>query len=99
MPLDLVNYEKAARAAVRNFWSSRESARQRQIEQGKADQGERASVTAGKNMNGFIDLFRNVIIANGLPPESIFLKKAALTLPGFFVRRNCGTCLLLMRDV
>jgi len=84
MPLDLVNYEKAARAAVRNFWSSRESARQRQIEQGKADQGERASVTAGKNMNGFIDLFRNVIIANGLPPESIFLKKAALTLPGFF---------------
>lgn len=36
------------------FWGNREKARQKQIETGKADQGERAGVTAGKNMDGFV---------------------------------------------
>lgn len=84
MPLDLANYEKTAKVAVRDFWNNRDSAKQKQMESGKADQGERAGVTAGKNMNGFVGLFRDVIVANGLPEDSICLKQAVLTLPGFF---------------
>ena len=84
MSLDLANFEKTAKQAVRDFWINRNSAKQKQQESGKADQGERAGVTAGKNMNGFVNLFRDVIIANGLADENICLKRSVLTLPGYF---------------
>lgn len=84
MSLNLVNYEQQAREAIKAFWGSREAARRKQIESGKADQGERAGVTAGKNMDGFIALIINIVRANGLPKAEIHLKRAALTLPGFF---------------
>ena len=84
MPIDLVNYEEKAREAVQVFWASREQARRKQIEAGKADQGERAGVTAGKNMDGFIALVTHVVRANGLPLAHIHLKRRVLTLPGYF---------------
>lgn len=48
MALDLVNYDQKSREAVKAFWGNREAARQKQIEAGRADQGERAGVTAGR---------------------------------------------------
>jgi type II restriction enzyme len=84
MTLDLVDYERKASEAVKAFWGNREAARQKQIEAGKADQGERASVTAGKNMDGFLALILDVIKANGLAHAEIHLKRAVLTLPGYF---------------
>ena len=84
MSIDLVNFEEKAREAVRTFWSNREKARQKQTESGKADQGERAGVTAGKNMDGFIALVSHVVRANGLPNASIHLKRRVVTLPGYF---------------
>ncbi len=84
MPLDLVDFEARAGEAVRAFWTSRERARQRQIEAGRADQGERAGVTAGTNMNGFTSLVIDVVRANGLGQAEIHQKRALLTLPGFF---------------
>lgn len=66
MALDLVSYERKAREAVQAFWGNREAARKMQIESGKADQGERAGVTAGKNMDGFIALVCDIVRANGL---------------------------------
>ncbi|MGE0082325.1 MAG: PaeR7I family type II restriction endonuclease [Thiohalomonadaceae bacterium] len=84
MALDLVNYERKARAAVQAFWGNREAARKKQIESGKADQGERAGVTAGKNMDGFIALVCDIVRANGLAHADIHQKRALLTLPGYF---------------
>ncbi|MBJ6725404.1 PaeR7I family type II restriction endonuclease [Geomesophilobacter sediminis] len=84
MALDLVDYENKAREAVKAFWGNREAARVKQIEAGKADQGERAGVTAGKNMDGFIALVIDVIRANGLADAEIHQKRALLTLPGYF---------------
>lgn len=84
MAIDLVDYERKAREAVQAFWGNREAARQKQIESGKADQGERAGVTAGKNMDGFIALILDIIHANGLAHANIHQKRAVLTLPGFF---------------
>ena len=84
MTLDLADYERKARKAVRTSWANRDLARRRQIHSGKADQGERAGVTAGKNMDGFIAMIRDVICANGLEHADIHLSRAALTLPGYY---------------
>lgn len=84
MALDLVKYEQKARKTVKAFWGNREAARQRQIESGKADQGERAGVTAGKNMDGFLALVLDIIKANGLADAEIHRNRAMLTLPGYF---------------
>ncbi len=84
MGLDLVDYERKAREAVQAFWGNREAARQKQIQSGKTDQGERAGVTAGKNMDGFIALVLDIVRANGLSNADIHRQRAALTLPGYF---------------
>ena len=84
MALNLVDYEQKAHEAVKAFWGNREAARQKQIESGKADQGERAGVTAGKNMDGFLALILDIIKANGLAHAEIYQKRAMLTLPGYF---------------
>lgn len=84
MALDLVDYEQKAHEAVKAFWGNREAAKQKQIESGKADQGERAGVTAGKNMDGFLALILDIIKANGLAHAEIYQNRAMLTLPGYF---------------
>ncbi|MCT9263214.1 PaeR7I family type II restriction endonuclease [Acinetobacter junii] len=84
MTLNLVNYEKKAEEAIKLFWGSREAAKLKQINTGKADQGERAGVTAGKNMDGFLELILEVIQQNGLGHAEIYQNKAMLTLPGYF---------------
>lgn len=84
MALDLVDYEVKAQAAVQAFWGNRAAAKQKQIEAGRADQGERAGVTAGKNMDGFLALVLDLIRANGLADAEIHQNRAMLTLPGYF---------------
>lgn len=84
MPIDLVSYEDMARIAIREFWTSRQSSAKKQQDAGKQDQGERAAVTAGKNMDGFIEMVRELVRANGLDATEIMLKRRLLTLPGFF---------------
>lgn len=84
MAIDLVDYERKAREAVMAFWGNREKAKQKQIEAGTVDQGERAGVTAGKNMDGFIALVIDLVKANGLAHASIHKTRALLTLPGYF---------------
>ncbi|MFZ2225775.1 MAG: PaeR7I family type II restriction endonuclease, partial [Candidatus Deferrimicrobium sp.] len=61
MPIDLVSYEDMARIAIREFWTSRQSSAKKQQDAGKQDQGERAAVTAGKNMDGFIEMVRELV--------------------------------------
>lgn len=84
MGLDLVDYERKSREAVMAFWGNREKARQKQIEAGVVDQGERAGVTGGKNMDGFTALVMDLVRANGLEHAQIHQTRALLTLPGFF---------------
>lgn len=84
MALELANYEVQAKESVMAFWGNREKARQKQIEAGKADQGERAGVTAGKNMDGFVALIIDIVKTNGLSHAQIHQKRRVLTLPGYF---------------
>lgn len=84
MALNLCDFEKKAQAAVKVFWQTRDAAKRKQKESGKLDQGERAGVTGGKNMDGFSELVIDLVRANGLPNAQIHQKRAVLTLPGFF---------------
>ena len=79
MALDLVDYERKAHEAVMAFWGNREKARQKQVEAGTVDQGERAGVTGGKNMDGFTALVIDLVKANGLEHAAIHLRRAVLT--------------------
>lgn len=97
MALDLVDYERKAREAVQAFWGNREAARQKQIESGKADQGERAGVTGGKNMDGFIALVLDIVHANGLAHAEIHQRRAVLTLPGYFRPTKLWDLLVILK--
>lgn len=84
MPILLPDFDTNVREAVRAFWGARESAHRKQMESGKADQGERSSVTAGQNMNGFLAIVRQIITANGLADAQVQVSRKLLTLPGYF---------------
>lgn len=85
MALDLCDYENRARAAVRAFWKSRAAAVDAQRRRGRLDAGTRGAVTAGGNMNAFVDLCVDVVHANGLPRAQVERSRGGpLNLPGFF---------------
>ena len=84
MSIDLADYEAKAREAIKAFWGNRETARLKRIESDNADQGERAGVTAGKNMDGFLALATDLVRANGLEHAKICVERKVLTLPGYF---------------
>jgi hypothetical protein len=69
--------------AVAHYWQTRAAQRKKQEEGGKADQGFRSAVTGGAQMDGFIDLFTELITHAGIPEKYIFRKKA-VEIPGFF---------------
>jgi len=98
MALDLVNYEQKAHEAVNAFWGNRKAARQKQIESGKADQGERTGVTAGKNMDGFLSLVLDIIKANGLAHAEIHQNRAMLILPGYFRPTKLWDLLVMYKE-
>jgi len=80
------------------FWGNRDKARQKQIEAGKVDAGERAGVTAGKNMDGFIALAIDLVKKNGLESAKIYQNRALLTLPGYFRPTKLWDLLVISDD-
>jgi len=98
MALNLVNFEVKARHAVKTFWGAREAAKQKQLESGRADQGERAGVTSGKNMDEFLSLVKDLIYANGLEDAQIHERRAVLTLPGYFRPTKLWDMLVIYKD-
>ena len=57
------------------YWQTRAAQRQRQEKGGKADQGLRSAVTGGKQMDGFINLFTELVIQAGIPQEFILMQR------------------------
>jgi len=82
--------------AVAHYWNVRTRQRERQKQSGRADQGARSASTGGAQMDGFIDLFGQVIIETGIDEQFVFRKKA-LELPGYF-RPNKEWDLLVVKD-
>lgn len=99
MALDLTDYERKARKAVKAFWQSREAAKKKQLSSGKADQGERAGATAGKNMDGFLSLVLDIVKSNGLAGAEIHRERRMLVLPGYFRPTKQWDLLVVYRGV
>ncbi len=82
--------------SVAYYWRTRRLQRERQKKRGVNDAGLRSAVTGGAQMDGFIDLFTQLIIESGIKDEHIFYK-LQLELPGFF-RPTKEWDLLVIKD-
>ncbi len=69
--------------AIQFFWSTRTGQISRQAASGIHDQGNRGAVTGGKQLDGFVDLIRDVLIINGVPEDCIFTN-SDVELPGYY---------------
>jgi hypothetical protein len=76
--------KKRLRAAVKHFWTTRETQAQKQgSASGNKDAGARSAVTGGAQMNGFINLVRQMLCESGIPEPHVFCEKY-VELPGWF---------------
>lgn len=80
VPRDL---EDRIAEAVEFFWATRNGQITRQNQAGTHDQGNRGAVTGGKQLDGFVELIKDVLILNGVPERCIFID-TDLELPGYF---------------
>ncbi len=69
--------------AVSSFWQTRQRQTRAQKARGGSDQGARAAVTGGRQMDGFIQLLTRLIVSSGIPNRCIFQAKK-LEIPGYF---------------
>lgn len=71
-------------AAVKHFWSTRDTQAQKQgISSGSKDAGARSAVTGGAQMNGFINLVRDLLCESGLPKAHVYCEKY-VEIPGWY---------------
>ncbi len=69
--------------AVAHYWQTRKAQKGKQRNRGVSDSGLRSAVTGGAQMDGFITLFKNLIVDAGIDSRFIH-EKRKLQLPGFF---------------
>lgn len=77
------NLDMRVNEAISYFWSKRDTQTERQHNSNIQDNGNRAAVTGGKQLDGFVKLTRDILCENGLPTESIYVN-SALELPGYY---------------
>lgn len=77
--------ERLVGKAVQQFWRARASQKNKQgASGGVKDAGDRGATTGGKQMDGFIDLIRALIVDAGASEEGVFVAGDSTTLPGYF---------------
>jgi hypothetical protein len=77
------NLEARLAGAIRHYWRTRLAQKKRQgAKTGDADRGNRAAVTGGAQLDGFVKLIGEVLAENGIPGVAIHKKKTSL--PGYF---------------
>lgn len=77
--------DERVRAAVRHFWVTRASQANAQGQRtGIRDYGSRGAVTGGKQIDGFTRLVADLLGESELSPESIYIDKRNVVLPGWF---------------
>lgn len=81
---DMADYEAKARNAIKAFWGVKDAATKAQIERGVQDVGSRGAVTAGKHLDAFVPLFKDVANGHGLKGLEFHLGRQVPVLPGYF---------------
>lgn len=69
--------------AISFFWSTRDGQISRQVAGEVHDQGNRGAVTGGKQLDGFIQLIKRILLENGMDDKHIFCN-TKLELPGYY---------------
>ena len=69
------------RDAVEYFWRSRG---QHGNAESVAFAGRRQEVVGGQHLNGFLDMFRDLMVAAGVQDQSIHFRRRLTNLPGYF---------------
>ncbi len=77
------DHDAGLREAIRHFWRTRDHQSMRQGSAEDRDRGARGAVTGGKQMDGFIRLVRDLLIAARVPERCIAIDKR-VELPGWF---------------
>jgi hypothetical protein len=76
--------QKRLQGAIQHFWNTRDTQAQKQgISTGSKDAGARSAVTGGAQMNGFINLVRDLLCESGLPKAHIYCEKY-VEIPGWY---------------
>ena len=83
MKTQVKDLEYKVSEAVAHYWLTRKAQKEKQKNHGVSDAGLRSAVTGGAQMDGFIALFKDLIVDAGIDSHFIHEKKA-LQLPGFF---------------
>ncbi|MDX2181295.1 MAG: PaeR7I family type II restriction endonuclease [Bryobacteraceae bacterium] len=79
-----IRIERRLQTAVKHFWKTRKTQSGRQgARSGVKDAGARSAVTGGAQMNGFIDLVRELLCENGFPKAQVYCEKH-VELPGWY---------------
>ena len=72
------------RAAVKQFWITRETqARNQGALSGAKDAGARSAVTGGAQMNGFVNVVRDLLCHSGIPKPDVYCEKC-VEVPGWY---------------
>lgn len=99
MTIDPVWLNARTALAVQSFWDARAAAKRKQALNGSADVGGRASVTGGQTMDGFVDLFAEIVDLAGMHDAQVFRTRSRTTLPGFFRPYKDWDLVVLRRGV
>jgi hypothetical protein len=75
--------DESIRTAVRYFWLKRAEQARKQAATDKKDAGDRAAVTGGKQMDGFVDLICTMLTKAGVPDACVY-RNRSVQLPGWF---------------
>jgi hypothetical protein len=76
--------DQRLRVAVKHFWKTRSSQANRQgTTTGRKDSGARSAVTGGAQMNGFVNLVRDLLHENGLPQAHVYCDQH-IEIPGWY---------------
>jgi hypothetical protein len=76
--------DERLKEAVKHYWTSRETqAEKHGATSEERDRGRRSAVTGGKQMDGFVNLVRDLLIECGFTSPVVYCKKA-IELPGWF---------------
>src|SRR5712691_2865815 len=71
--------------AIRHYWKTRTGQLKPGRRGGKVrDRGKRAEVTGGKQLNGFLDVFRDLLKDAGIADAQVFTGQIDSYLPGYF---------------
>ncbi|OHD57658.1 MAG: restriction endonuclease [Spirochaetes bacterium GWF1_51_8] len=77
------NINLSIKEAIIHFWKTRDLQNVNQGgKNGIKDYGNRSAVTGGAQLDGFINVFKEFIVSEGIPEDSVIIKSP--TLPGFF---------------